>query len=60
VLYVLGADSNPEFFDPDAVRKLLPQMDVEVFDRCSHPNPAFRTVPDRVARRLQAFWGLAA
>ncbi len=29
VLYALGTDSNPEFFDPEKVRALLPQMEIE-------------------------------
>ncbi len=58
VLYALGADSNPEFFNPDKVRGLLPRMELEVFHGCSHPNPPFRAVPEQVAERLRAFWGV--
>lgn len=56
VLYALGADSNPEFFDPEKVRGLLPQMELATFAGCSHPNPPFRAIPDQVAKQLQAFW----
>jgi pimeloyl-ACP methyl ester carboxylesterase len=56
VLYALGADSNPEFFDPEKICARLPQMELETFAGCSHPNPPFRVVPDQVAQRLHAFW----
>lgn len=56
VLYALGADSNPEFFDPEKVGALLPQMKLETFAGCSHPNPPFRAIPDQVAQQLRAFW----
>lgn len=58
VLYALGADSNPEFFDPERVRALLPQMELETFAGCSHQHPPFRVVPGQVAERLKSFWNV--
>jgi hypothetical protein len=49
VLYALSTDRNPEFFDPEEIRALLPQTELETFAGCSHPNPAFRAVPDKAA-----------
>jgi hypothetical protein len=59
VLSALGADSNPEFFDPDKIRALLPQTELETFAGCSHPNPPFRAVPDQAAERMRAFWSVS-
>jgi pimeloyl-ACP methyl ester carboxylesterase len=56
VLYVLGADSNPEFFDPEKIRALLPQTELVIFAGCSHPSPPFRVEPEDVATRLRSFW----
>jgi pimeloyl-ACP methyl ester carboxylesterase len=56
VLYALGADSNPEFFDAERIRAVLPQMHLEIFAGCSHPNPPFRAVPGQAAQQLQAVW----
>lgn len=58
LLYALGADSNPEFFDPEKIRALLPQTELETFAGCSHPNPLFRAIPDQAAQRLRAFWNV--
>jgi pimeloyl-ACP methyl ester carboxylesterase len=58
VLYALGGDSNPEFFDPEKIRALLPQTELETFAGCSHFNPPFRAAPDQVAQRLRAFWNV--
>lgn len=57
-LYALGADSNPELFEPEKIRALLPQMELETFAGCSHPNPPFRAIPDQVAQKLRAFWNV--
>ena len=57
-LYVLGEDSNPEFFDPERIGALLPQIEIDTFPGCSHPNPPFRAAPDQTAEQLRAFWNV--